>query len=58
MSKKETASVLVRLPLEVDRWIREQAERSLASRGSQILRIIRDKMDAAADEQSKKAAAD
>jgi hypothetical protein len=52
MSKKETASVLVRLPLEVDDWIREQAERSLASRSSEILRMIRARMDA---EQPKKA---
>jgi hypothetical protein len=45
MSKKETASVLVRLPQEVDDWIREQAERTLTSRSSEILRMIRQRMD-------------
>jgi hypothetical protein len=53
MSKKETANVLVRLPLDVDDFIREQAERSLSSRSSEIVRTIRQRMDAA--EQSKKA---
>lgn len=46
MSKKETASVLVRLPPEVDDWIRAQAERTLTSRSSEILRMIRQRMDA------------
>jgi hypothetical protein len=45
MSKKETANVLVRLPLDVHEWIREQAERSLSGRSSEILRLIRAKMD-------------
>ena len=53
MSRKETPSVLVRLPPEVDDWIREQAERTLTSRSSEILRMIRREMDAA--EQLKKA---
>ena len=53
MSKKETANVLVRLPLDVEDWVRQQADRTLTSRSSEIVRMIRDKMDAA--EQSKKA---
>lgn len=53
MSKQETARVLVHLPLAVDDWIRQQAERTLASRSRTILRLIVDKMDS---EQPKKAA--
>jgi len=52
MSKKETANVLVRLPLDVEDWIRQQAERTLTSRSSEIVRMIRDKMDADAEKKA------
>jgi hypothetical protein len=45
-SKQETKAVLVRLPLDVVRWIEQQAAPSLASRNSEIVRTLRARMDA------------
>jgi hypothetical protein len=50
--KEETTTVLIRLPLDVKRWVEMEAARTLASQNSEILRCIRARMD---QEQSKKA---
>jgi hypothetical protein len=49
----KTTTFLVRLPNDLLSWVEQEAARSLASRNSEIVRSLRDKMDA---EQSKKAA--
>jgi hypothetical protein len=51
--KAETTTVLIRLPLDVKRWLEKEAERTLASQNSEIIRSLRARMDA---EQPKKAA--
>jgi hypothetical protein len=48
----ETVQVLIRVPLDVKRWLELTAERTLATQNSEILRCIRARMDS---EQSKKA---
>jgi hypothetical protein len=50
--KEETADVLLRVPLDVKRWIELEAARTLASQNSEIIRCIRAKMD---EQSSKKA---
>lgn len=44
--KEETKAVLLRLPLDVAQWTDKQAARTLASRNSEIVRNLRDRMDA------------
>jgi Arc-like DNA binding domain len=51
--KEETTTFLIRLPNDVLSWVEQEAARSLASRNSEIVRIVRQRMDAA--EQPKKA---
>jgi hypothetical protein len=51
--KEETTTFLVRLPNDVLSWVEREAARSLASRNSEIVRALRDRMAA---EQSKRAA--
>jgi hypothetical protein len=47
ISKEQpTKSVLLRLPLEVAEWLDNQAARTLASRNSEIIRTLRDRMAA------------
>jgi hypothetical protein len=53
MKHKETASILIHVPLDVKAWIESEAARMLASQNSEILRCIRARME---QEQSKKAA--
>jgi hypothetical protein len=56
MVRKEetkTTTFLIRLPNNLLSWVEQEAARSLATRNSEIVRSLRDKMDAA--EQSKKA---
>ena len=43
--KEETADVLLRVPLDVKRWIELEAARTLASQNSEIIRCIRARMD-------------
>jgi hypothetical protein len=43
--KGETKAVLLRLPNDVKAWIEKEAERTLASQNSEILRCIRARMD-------------
>ena len=43
--KKETRSVLLRLPIDAKEWIEKEAARTLASQNSEILRCIRARMD-------------
>ena len=50
---KTTTTFLIRLPNDVLSWVEQEAQRSLASRNSEIVRTLRDRMDAA--EQPKKA---
>jgi hypothetical protein len=52
--KEETTTILIRVPLDVKRWIELEAAHMLASQNSEILRCIRQRMDAA-EQQSKKA---
>jgi hypothetical protein len=51
--KAETVTVLVRLPVDVKRWVEAEAARTLASQNSEIIRAIRSRMDS---EPPKKAA--
>jgi hypothetical protein len=53
-NKEETTAMVVRLPPDAKTWVEREAARCLTSQNSEILRCIRDKMNAA--EQSKKAA--
>jgi hypothetical protein len=53
ITKAETTAVLLRLPVDMDEWLKQQAARTLASRHNEILRSIRLRMDT---EQRKKAA--
>jgi hypothetical protein len=46
ISKEETKSILLRLPLDVARWLEQEAAPSLASRNSEIVRNLRARMDA------------
>jgi hypothetical protein len=41
----ETIQVLIRLPVDVKRWIEAEAERTLATQNSEIIRSIRARMD-------------
>jgi hypothetical protein len=50
--KKETATVLIRMPRDIKDWVEKEAARTLASQNSEILRCIRARMDS---EQPKKA---
>lgn len=49
----ETTTFLIRLPNDVLSWVEREASRSLATRNSEIVRMIRAKMDS---EQPKRAA--
>jgi hypothetical protein len=51
--EEKTTTVLLRLPNDVLSWLEKEAERSLASRNSEIVRSLRARMDS---EQPKKAA--
>jgi hypothetical protein len=55
MARKEKPSTtfLIRLPDDVLSWVEQKAERTLASRNSEIVRCVRDCMDS---EPPKKAA--
>jgi hypothetical protein len=44
-SKRDTISVLVRLPRDVKRWLEDEAARNAASQNSEIVRSIRARMD-------------
>jgi threonine synthase len=52
--RTDAKAVLIRIPADVDEWLRHQAERNWSSRNAEIVRLARDAMDAA--EQPKKAA--
>ena len=52
MIKEETKAVLLRLPLDLADWIDQRAARMLASRNSEIVRSLRDQMDAAQREKA------
>jgi hypothetical protein len=41
----ETIPLMVRMPVDVRRWLERQAERSAGSMGSEVVRAIRDAMD-------------
>lgn len=43
--KKETTAVLLRIPKDVKVWLEKEAARTLASRNSEVLRCIRERMD-------------
>jgi hypothetical protein len=45
ITKSETTAVLLRLPVDMDEWLKQQAARTLASRHNEILRSIRLRMD-------------
>jgi hypothetical protein len=49
---EETTTFLIRLPRDLLSWIEKEAARSLATRNSEIVRTIRQRMDS---EQPKKA---
>ena len=49
--KVETTKFLVFLPNDILSWVEKEAQRTLASRNSEIVRTLRARMDA---EQSKK----
>jgi hypothetical protein len=51
-TKEATTTFLVRLPNDVLSWVEREAARTLASRNAEIVRSIRQRMDA---EQLKKA---
>jgi hypothetical protein len=44
-TETETVQVLVRLPLDVKQWLVLEAERTLATQNSEIIRSIRARMD-------------
>jgi hypothetical protein len=44
-TKTETIQVLIRVPLDVKRWIEKEAERTLATQNSEIIRCLRARMD-------------
>jgi hypothetical protein len=44
-SKRETVSVLVRLPLDVKQWLEREAARNAGSQNSEIVRSLRARMD-------------
>jgi hypothetical protein len=55
MVRKEetkTTTFLIRLPNDLLSWVEQEAARSLATRNSEIVRSLRDKMD---EQSSKKA---
>lgn len=50
MAKQKTVNMLLRVPVDVKSWLEQQAQqaqRSLASQNSEVIRCIRDRMDAA-----------
>jgi hypothetical protein len=44
-SKRETVAVLVRLPVDLKRWLEHEAARNAGSQNSEIVRSIRARMD-------------
>jgi hypothetical protein len=44
--KQETKAVQLRLPVDVKTWLERAAARTLSSQNSEIVRIIRARMDA------------
>jgi hypothetical protein len=44
-----------RIPLDVDEWLRHQAERNYSNRNTEVIRTIRDAMDAAGQRREKAA---
>jgi len=44
-SKRTTVAVLVRLPLDVKRWLEREAARNACSQNSEVVRCIRDRME-------------
>jgi hypothetical protein len=43
--KEETRALLLRLPLDVKKWLEQEAARTLSSQNSEIIRTIRGRMD-------------
>jgi hypothetical protein len=48
MQKQPTASILVRLPLNIKAWIEQEAERNYSSQNGEIIKSILLRMEAAA----------
>jgi hypothetical protein len=44
-SKRETVPVLVRLPVDVKRWLEREAARNSASQNSELVRSVRLRMN-------------
>jgi len=38
--------LLVRVPLDVREWLQREAERNISSMGSEVVRAVRERMDA------------
>jgi hypothetical protein len=45
ISKAETKAVLIHITADMDKWLKQEAARTLASRHNEILRSIRLRMD-------------
>jgi hypothetical protein len=46
MPKSDRAEMVIRLPLEMKEWIEREAGRNYASQNSELIRLIRQRMDA------------
>jgi hypothetical protein len=46
MERPETISMLIRVPVDLKRWIEAQAARNVSPQSSEIIRILRARMDA------------
>ena len=45
--QSDVKAVILRLPIDVIEWLRHQAERNYSNRNTEVVRTIRDAMDAA-----------
>jgi hypothetical protein len=45
MDERQTVKTLVRLPVDVQAWLRREAQRSLSSQTSEIVRAVRERME-------------
>jgi hypothetical protein len=45
MVRPETIKMLIRLPLDLKRWIEAQAARNVSPQSSEIIRILRARME-------------
>jgi hypothetical protein len=44
--KTPTADMLVRVPVDLKRWLERQSQKSFASQNAEVIRCIRERMEA------------